>query len=284
MLLIVATSGLATAVFHPGEYVAVHRGRTIQSVKEGLVRVACPSGDRVVSGGAYWHRQGQNGDPTLNAVIVSSSPSTDTLGWFAVGANQDNEPLVFTVEAQCLPRGSIGKYHVFTADRTVAAHTTVEAQPLCPSGEVVVTGGAAWHRTGHAPASGLSAELTTSVRWESWDAAGYNTGSSPLHLLVTSLCRPLAAVGSAVLESDTRTLAYGASAEIYLACASGYRIVGGGVYWTQSGSEVKDGQVRAAILSSTPTGDGTSWYGSGVQRDSRYLELVLNVFAYCYPA
>jgi hypothetical protein len=65
----------------------------------------CPGGQRIVSGGAFWHLPGQGPDPALgaNSWITSSTPTTDTRGWYADGKNASLTPRVLTTVIHCLP-------------------------------------------------------------------------------------------------------------------------------------------------------------------------------------
>ncbi len=78
-----------------------------------------PSGKRVVTGGAYWHRQGQGLDASLQVFLDSPSAASDGKGWYAAGTNLSGGPLQLRVVIQCLGATDVGAHPVNSADMTV---------------------------------------------------------------------------------------------------------------------------------------------------------------------
>src|SRR5262249_12541857 len=98
--LVVSLGGSVEAKMHPGSEVTKTTTFTAATGKAVGGRVACPSGDRVIGGGSYWHRQNHIGDPSLfTAVVRSSSPTADGKGWYASGLNGVSETLYLTITA-----------------------------------------------------------------------------------------------------------------------------------------------------------------------------------------
>jgi hypothetical protein len=63
----------------------------------------CPKNQRIVGGGAFWHRAGKGPAPrnAKNSFLGSSTATFDAKGWYADGDGRTGSQL--TVVAQCLP-------------------------------------------------------------------------------------------------------------------------------------------------------------------------------------
>jgi hypothetical protein len=64
--------------------------------------VSCPSGKRIVGGGAFWHRPGEGPDAQLGGYLDSSTATTNGQGWYASGRNFDVDTLQLRLVAQCV--------------------------------------------------------------------------------------------------------------------------------------------------------------------------------------
>jgi hypothetical protein len=88
-----------------GAYTLVASDVPVASLTAGGGPVSCPAGQRVVSGGGYWHEPGVGGGPTtpVGVQLSSSTPTTDGLGWYADGFNlHTSTPLELQIIALCV--------------------------------------------------------------------------------------------------------------------------------------------------------------------------------------
>ncbi len=153
--------------------------------------LSCPSGKRIVAGGAFWHRPGEGPDAQLTAFLKSSTSTTDGKGWYASGRNSDGFQLRLRIVAQCLPKAKVGKYAVRTTDLTAAVGESVGNYLSCPSGKRIVSGGAFWHRPGEGPDAQLGGDLgssTATTNGKGWYASGLNVYDVALQLRLVALC------------------------------------------------------------------------------------------------
>jgi hypothetical protein len=293
LAMIFSVAGGAEARINPGSEATRTRTVTVSAAAiYGGRTVKCPRGDRIVNGGAYWHRHGQNGEPGLISWIGSSSPTPDGRGWYATGVNktglgQSPEALDFTVVAHCLPASTLGAYTVRTREVIVDPDRSGNADLKCPSGELAVTGGATWHRPGHAPETKVDGYVTSSVpdvtRHSGWSVAGWNPGPGVLRLTVMVLCLPVSVLGSGYdVHFSIQPANTSASVEGYLACPLGERVVAGGSYWAYADGDIFT-ETTAVVISSSATADGTAWYAAGSANDSRVPLMRFFMEALCLP-
>ena len=266
IVLLLSVPGGAAAVVHPGGYQTVFNSVTVADHQTGAVTAHCPTGQLLVTGGAYWHIANGNGDISLNAYLESSAPTADATGWFATGRNSSGQSLDLTAVAQCLSKTSVGKYSVKSREVTVDPGRSGNADLRCSAGQSAVIGGVVWHKPGKAPKATLDAAVNTSFPdggAAGWSASGFNLSTAPLQLRVILLCLPYANLGASY-TAKARALPNGTVAvETYLACDGGTLAVGGGVSWAPASNPYDYYmEFRNWILNSTPTGDGTAWYAA----------------------
>src|SRR5262245_28521156 len=139
-----ASSPVAAAKLHPGNATLILRSISAAAGVPVGKTATCPKGDRAITGGVYWHRPQQNGDPTLDVELTASSPTEDGTGWYAAGLSNAPETLVLTVLAQCLPSGSFPAYIVRSRDVPVDPYRPGNGELGCPHDDRVVMGGGAW--------------------------------------------------------------------------------------------------------------------------------------------
>ncbi len=157
----------------------------------------CPAGQRVVSGGAFWHADMANpvGTDADTSWIGSSSPTTDGLGWYADGNNASATARVFTTIIHCLPTASFGPYTIVQPDSAeIPDAATTGGFQSCPAGQRIVTGGAFWHVTamGPTPPNAAGVQLSSSTPTTDglgWYADGLNgSGVGNYRLTTVLLC------------------------------------------------------------------------------------------------
>lgn len=265
--------GSVAAVVHPSSYIQKAATVTVASGASGTATATCPSGDLVVTGGAYWHpTNSSTSSPTINTSVSSSSPQTNLSGWYATGVNQSTQSMQMTVTADCLPKSALGKYTVLKREVLVDPNRPGNADLACKSGQLVIAGGGVWHKPGSNPKPGLAAHLTTSdpdLNATGWSVAGTNTGSTVLDLRVVAVCVPSSMLfGAYTGRAVNSAVSYGGVSERYQACPSNTLAVAGGVEWTRGGT-TPDTDVQNAIESSSVTGDGAEWYAAVRFSDSR---------------
>ena len=266
-LLFASQVGSAAADIHPSSYVTKTVTVTVASAGTGAATATCPSGDLVITGGAYWHpTNSTTSDPSLYTHIDSSSPTTNLSGWYVTGTNSTTQSLQLTAIAQCLPKSALGSYTVLKREVVVDPDRPGNADLKCKSGQLVVAGGGTWHKPGKNPKAGLSAHLSTSSPDSSasgWSVAGANLGASILDLRVLALCVPASIVSGSYPGHPVSITAlnYGQFADTYLQCPANELAVAGGVVWSH-GDGGPDTDSRNVIESSSVTADGTQWYAA----------------------
>ena len=109
------------------------------SVKPGNVKkltVQCPDKLRVVSGGAWFHRKNQGGDPSIAGFAWLLSTFRKEHGWTAIGLvnGSATESYVFEVNVLCSPRKLRDNTHATST--AVANGTPIDHSGSCVSGQV----------------------------------------------------------------------------------------------------------------------------------------------------
>ncbi len=153
--------------------------------------LSCPSGKRIVGGGAFWHRPGEGPDAQLAVLLKSSTPTTDGKGWYASGQNAEGETIQLRIVALCLPKAKVGRYYLRTRDLSAVGVAQVSDHLSCPAGKRIVSGGAFWHRTGEGPVPQLRGILSSSVpsnNGNGWYASGQNAEGEMIQLRLVALC------------------------------------------------------------------------------------------------
>ena len=251
----------AGAHIRDGHYRVKTKDIGIAAGGTGGGKVRCPAGQRVVSGGAYFHLDGQGPTPEAISVLRYSTPLADGTGWRAGGRNPGSL-LVLTIVITCLPLSVLGPYTVVHKDVGAPVGGTKGGWVDCPGAMRAVTGGAYWHRPGQGPNPALEAYLGSSGTGDllTWYASG-TTSLLNVSLRVTALCLPKAKVGSpALVYQDLGT--DGGNVGAYLACPPGRRLVAGGVI-SHPVSQGADPTRGFVVQDSTPTTDALGWWGSG---------------------
>ena len=130
----------------------VEKHRTISlDDSEGGKTVKCPSGYRVISGGAFWSTPGVGIEhKNAQSPIANSTPTGDARGWFASGVAFSALDLV--VEARCMRAGELAGYTLKRADTAIGSQDMAKETSVCPhSNPAVGPAGAFVHQAGHGP-------------------------------------------------------------------------------------------------------------------------------------
>ncbi len=242
--------------------------------------LACPSNKRAISGGAYWHREGQGPDATLSAWTTDSTVTSDGQGYYASGWNRSNETLQLTIIVICLASSSVGTYALRTQDLAIDYPDYGGDYLACPKGKRVVGGGGYWHRVPNSGPGENSAYLTSSTATsdgKGWYVSGRPYKTASLRLQILALCVPKAKVATYTLRTRTLTAPDGGRVGDYLACPTGKRVVTGGAYWHDVPNSGPSANDAVRLLSSTPTSDGLGWYAAGSNFNNRTMGLTIEV-------
>lgn len=246
------------------------------------VWLKCGRGKRVVTGGAFWHVPGQGPTAGLGVWLQSSTPDYGSMNyWYAAGYNYGATTLALQVVILCLPAADVGAVTVVTQDLAVPnapqPGNTAGNYVACPSGQKAVTGGAYWHRPARGADSSLSAVVqssTVTTDGRGWYAAGANYSPDTLVMTIVVKCLPAGSVGTFDLRTAEPT-SNNLWVDGYLACKTGFRVVGGGAFWHKAGLG-PDATLDAYLRSSTATTDGRGWYAGGKQFQSGlHLQIVV---------
>jgi hypothetical protein len=274
------------AALHPGSSTVVTRDINVEQdggIDSGLV--SCPTGKRIVTGGAYFHLPGKGRDPTLEAYLSSSAPVTDGRSWFAAGVNWESVGLRLRIIARCVSKEVVGTYVVRTLDVPLAFHEAGGGTAACPAGHRIVTGGAFWHLPGKGRDKGLQAYLRSSAPTsdvDGWYASGWSDVGTSLVLQVVALCLRAASVGAyAVKRNDVRIKPDGGTGGDTVTCPSGKRVAAGGAFWHRTGQSVRATWV-AYTEGSMPVGT-KRWYASGINSEASQA-LTLTIITVCLAA
>lgn len=274
----------ASAAIDPGDFTIRQRDIPIAGDDPGIGggSVGCGKGKRVVTGGAFWHREGEGPDVGLDAYLASSAPMPNGRRWFAAGVSWVNEDLLLRVVAYCLPASAVGDYVVRRAVRTFLQNDVKAKDLRCGTGRRIVTGGAFWHQPGGPPDPAVHAYLRSSTPdgdGKGWYAVG--DGREPeLRFTVIALCLPTASVGRYTRRTMDVPVNADAPGGDDLSCGAGKRAVPGGAFWHFEGGG-RHPSHRAWLKASVPEAGGERWYADGWNtQDARLLRIV----ALCRPA
>ncbi len=230
--------------------------------------VACQRNKRAISGGALWHRQDQDVQPSLTVWLTDSTITSDGKGYYAAGWNlTDTETLRLTITVICLASSSVGSYTLRTKELDIAHPDFGGGYVACPKGKRIVGGGAYWHEDPDTGPGRNSAYLTASTPTsdgKGWYASGRRAQSNPvIRLRLQALCVPKAKVATYTLRTETFDVPDGFSFGQFFSCPKGKRVVAGGAYWSDIPNRGPDYRDNVRTTSSTPTSDGLGWYAQG---------------------
>jgi hypothetical protein len=273
-----ATGGVAAAAIHPGDATVhtVERNLPPDAFVQG--RADCPQGKRAISGGAAFHRPGEEPDLITSAKLVSSGPTTNGRGWHAAGDSSDEDPLKLRITVVCLPAAAVGPYTVRTKDLVVDGSSKYKGSLSCGPGLGIVTGGAWWTRGAGAAATEADnlERSTPSPDEKRWLARGFTYLPEDAALRIVLLCRPTAAIGPVTIRHrDVGGSDFVRSGAV--GCGPGMRAIAGGVDTYEGGVP----SVTGSLTSSTVRPDKRGWFAvASALGDAT----VMRVTALCVPA
>ena len=245
----------------------------------GHTTAKCPSGDKAVAGGVYWHGPNQDtSDPNVDSYVTASSPIKNRTAWYGAGRNPAPTTRALTVNVQCLPNKVIGSVTTVTKTVKVKPGGFLSAAAECPStalrhlaapANYAITGGVYWELPGTtAPVNGgYLSTLKPDSNFSGWVVAGVNDTSKTLSARITAACIPSG--GDLVSSSGGGFVtATGDAPQVYEDCPSGTRAFAGGASWDTSGG----GQIKTTdhLESTSVSGNGKFWYVSGRNNDGSF--------------
>jgi hypothetical protein len=201
--------------------------------------LACPDGQRVVSGGAFWHLPGQSPNQALatDSYVGSSSPTSDARGWYADGYNINSSPRVLTTVIQCLPDAG------FNAVTTETYTVKVPVKKRKHKGK---------RRLAEASKKKKGKRFRTETRTRSVTHVGQYS----------------------IVSHESPDIPRVQGSGGYVSCPPGQRIVTGGAFWHAPGAGPSPALASLSrVSSSAPTPDGSGWYADGLHGSDSALRL-----------
>jgi hypothetical protein len=282
-------------------YKVVTKSFPVASFAFGGGYAACPSGSRVVAGGAYFDIGGGGPNPQVLTYISGSSPTLQANGWYGAGQNEDMVTHNLIVVAECLPKhlgrlfgaDNLVPYKVKTTTFQVASSQGGGGYAQCPTGSRIVAGGAFFNIGGQGPnpsttdyITGLSPKLQT----DGFYGAAFNFTGQTLPLVVVAECLPrgtLTLIGANNLKpyqvvTNTGSLAGGSLGGGYVACPTGGRIVSGGEYFDFGGGGPLPADVAPFLTGSSAKLQSNGWYAAMENGDQERPRTFVQV-AECLP-
>jgi len=300
MAAVLAFTAIASPAYAPAgstfkdlHVVARAKGVLIRPRHGRGAQVTCPSGDRVLSGGAYFHVAGQQPTPTLGraAHTIDSYPVLSKFaqgeGWHADGFNMTHHrTLEMTVVARCTAVDIFGGGGGPGAALDQGMTTEIDAP--CQAGQVPYAGG-----THVGPDSGIqsidplgaSAHQSSSVAdiaSDSWLATFANESSVRIDVGTDVACTLQLVAYEPVVQRTFDETGHGIGG--VARCQKGSHVVTGGAFFHQRnhGIAATDAD-RAVVASSAPRGNNTGWYADGFAKEGPTDDFQLTVEAICLP-
>jgi hypothetical protein len=142
-LAVVAVTAPAAAAVRMRDAVTRTKDLDVAADTAASGRLRCPSGHRVLAGGAYWYEPGQdlNASTIYERTLGASIPIEAGRGWFVSGMNYSSDAARLRIVIVCLP----GTWTYVTVTTWFQPSSIGEAGGWvsCPDDHRIVTGGAA---------------------------------------------------------------------------------------------------------------------------------------------
>jgi hypothetical protein len=276
-------------------YKVVTKSFPVASTMFGGGYAACPSGSRVVAGGAYFDIGGGGPNPLVQTYISGSSPTLQANGWYGTGLNADSVAHNLIVVAECLPKhqgrllgtDNLVPYKVKTTTFQLGSDQVGGGYAQCPSGSRIVAGGA---YIPNASTDDLITGLSPKLQADGFYGAAFNSSSQTLPLVVVAECLPkgtLALIGANNLKpyqlvTQTQSLAGGGRGGGYVACPTGERIISGGAYFDVGGGGPSPTDKAPYLSGSSAKLQANGWY-SAMSDDEYGQTRTLVQVAQCLP-
>lgn len=286
LLLILAPNAPAAKITATDIAQAEVAGGSETNVSGGLLGgyISCEVGDRVLTGGAYWHQTGEGGtfEEADNAYLANSSVTKNAKRWYADGhhrfpqVSMDLTQLALCVGKRAL-RGSELVAKSVAANNSYKAH----AKARCPRGTEVHTGGAFFHSKGEPPdpqegGDSINSASTPLANGRGWYAAGLSGYVDKARLTVYARCLAKKRIGPIKVVKETLTADDGQNTGGVVACPGNKAPLTGGAYWRKAGKNLAHSVGAGTISSSVLTGLPFGWYATGQSSgDGRRLTTVI---------
>lgn len=270
----------ANGAIHPGDAVV----RTVEvpldaAVNGGLGKgsVMCPSGTRVISGGAGLHPAGEGLTAELSAKVMGSAPFASGKGWRAAASSFEvGTTLLLRITAVCLPKARLRGYSVGTRELGPASGMHLAGSKGCPKGKRLVTGGLWWAGPDGIYGAENTLRSTPTKDAKRWRAAGFTYGLEE-RMRIIVVCLPSARLGP--LTVRTRDYVgvgpgpFGTGGGV--SCPGRQRALAGGADWRLDGVSTTGSQISSTVRSSL-----RGWYAA----DNNAADgAVLRVLVTCVP-
>ncbi|HYH61984.1 MAG TPA: hypothetical protein VD766_08970 [Solirubrobacterales bacterium] len=241
--------------------------------------VNCPKGDRVLSGGAFWHEPSKNspvkpeatGFPTLSA----SMPTVFGRGWYAQGTSSQGETL--TIRILCTRAGHLNDYLLLAGTLYPDDGDPVAGTETCDPGHVAFTGGSGWalgygEETPDHAERGLLASNAIGEDRRTWYSDGLDVMDAQpngVGIVRAIRCLPNKQLAKTVIRERSAPAAAGGEAAAKVACPGRQRALAGGAVW-HTGDGDPNIFTNAGIQggSSAATKDRRGWYAHGDNEDT----------------
>ncbi|UJA20311.1 hypothetical protein HJD18_08885 [Thermoleophilia bacterium SCSIO 60948] len=212
---------------------------------------SCPSGTRVVTGGAYPVNQ----DDVDQYAVTSSSPTLDGKGWYSHAFEEGGtgSSVQVDVDLTCVPAAKVRGTAVRV--RTTRFLETRSVTVRCPRNASVYTGGAfvspAGPDSGPIPELADDALLSASAPLKNgrgWSASVRNQGASPLDLSVTARCLPDKRLARMKVVAETMPPSEFGAVRDRLTCPSNTRLTAAGAAWHKPNRPPDAGSIANSLL------------------------------------
>ena len=256
---LLALPGIADAHLYNGTLSVKTYDLVLNPHSQGGVSIACPSADRILDGGGFWHMPGGNQVVDSGPVIDSSPVSAGgtAVRWVADAYNRTNSVSDFKVVLLCLPSTAFGSaYTLITKDVPFSAAGSAGGYLKCPTGTKVATGGAYLHAAYPPGPFAYVRASTPTLDGNGWYA--YGTADGPITLTIAAVCLSPTVIGTVSFHTSNK-VPNGQQLLVTVKCSSGQRIVTGGVFWHKVGNPALDSTVAGEIDGGYALPSGRGW-------------------------
>jgi hypothetical protein len=233
--------------------------------------ISCLSDERAVSGGATFHKVGQ--DPSLEGIesswITSNTVTGDEKGWYA-DAETTSSGHSLTVRALCVPKSLLSRAKLRERTAPIPHRKTKAVQVSCRKGEQLVNGGSFIRAPGEGPTANnagyarVSASFPTGNGW----AAGVRS-FAPVKFVEISLtayawCLPDGRIKDVHVTKHTVRVGAGDSFLKQYGCPGKQAVLHGGAYIHRPGKSFASGLKSGVLAGQVPRlPAGSKWLSAG---------------------
>ena len=225
-----------------------------QAAPEQSVRVTanCPSGTKVIGGGAF------HPGPTPKGMLTSSSPfpalnAEPSAGWTAELTNVSQETQTLNVTAVCASGTGLNVQYV-KASTAVAPASGGVTSAVCPGGTQLTGGGAFMDALPGAGRLNTSTANGLTVANKGWVAYVNNVSGDQAELTVTAICASAPNLSVQYVRSADLTMPAYQVAGQYATCPTGTKVLGGGASISGTAKQgYINGSMPYPVDAATPT-------------------------------